>query len=253
MPEIKLATPLKYDHPKGTPVTVVDQYMNGNTGEKTWFVAPKIDGVYFGKAVTFFDSAIELRKKVLSNRKLMNPTDPDQGNGFINQEDVFNFFTEACSGIILLFAATESLANNLIENAPKHNYNKSRKIKMFSIGRYVVERKKSQILSLEQLLFLSIEEKLKNVLPCLYGIESPVNKNFWKDFKTLKQLRDGFIHCTRNHSYGADKGVNSLYAQLFDIDYEKLVNNIGELLTYLKDSQKQIERQSSNNIGNGQK
>lgn len=236
MPEVKLATPLKYDHPKGTPVTVVDQYINKSTGEKTWFVAPKIDGVYFGKVMNFFDNAIELRNKVFNNRKLANPTDPDQGNAFIDKDDVFNFFTEACSGIILLFAATESLANNLIENAQKHNYSKDRKIKMFSAGRYVLERKSKQSLSSEQLLFLGIEEKLKDVLPYLYGFESPTNKTFWQDFKTLKQLRDGFIHCNRNHAYGANKGVNSLYAQLFDIDYEKLINNISDLLTYLKDN-----------------
>lgn len=243
MPEIKLASPLKYNHPKGTKVTVVDQYINKSTGDKTWFVAPKIDGVYFGKAVNFFDNAIELRKKVLNNRKPVNPTDPDQGKGFINQEDVFNFFTEACSGIILLFATTESLANNLIENAPKRDYKKDRKIRVFSVGKYVLERIEKQALSTEQILFLGIEEKLKSVLPCLYGIETPVNKTFWQDFKTLKKLRDGFIHCTRNHSYGADRGVNSLYAQLFDIDYEKMVNNIGELLTYLKNDQKQTEGQ----------
>ncbi len=236
MPEVKLATPLKYDHSKGTPVTVVDQYINKDTGDKTWFVAPKTDGVYFGKAVNFFDNAVELREKVFSNRKPVNPTDPEQGKGFIDRKDVFNFFTEACSGIILLFAATESLANNLIENAPKHNYSKDKKIRMFSIGKYVIKRTENQTLSMDQILFLGIEEKLKDVLPCLYEIESPVNKIFWQDFKTLKKLRDGFIHCTRNHSYGANRGVNSLYAQLFDIDYEKLVNNIGELLTYLKNN-----------------
>lgn len=236
MPEIKLATPLKYDHPKGTPVTVVDQYINKTTKEKTWFVAPKIDGVYYGKAINFFENAIKIRNKVLNNRKPANPTDPDQGNFFIDQKDVFEFFTEACSGVILLFAATESLANNLIEKAPEHNYSKVIKVKMFSLGKYVIERKEKQFLSSEKLLFLGIEEKIKSVLPCLYNFESPVRKTFWQDFKNLKQLRDGFIHCTRNHAYGADRGVNSLYAQLFDVDYEKLLNNVGELLTYLKDN-----------------
>lgn len=236
MPEIKLATPLKYDHPKGTPVTVVDQYINKSAKEKTWFVAPKIDGVYYGRTVNFFENAIELRNKVINNRKLANPTDPEQGYAFIDQKAVFEFFTEACSGVILLFAATESLANNLIENAPRHNYSKNKKVDIFSIGKYVIGQKKEQLLSSEQLLFLGIEEKLKNVLPCLYNFESPANKDFWQDFRKLKQLRDGFIHCTRNHSYGADRGVNSLYAQLFDVDYEKLINNIGDLLTYLKDN-----------------
>ncbi len=236
MGEIKLSTPLKYNHPKGTPVTVVDQYISRKTKETTWFVAPKIDGLYFGRSASFFDNAIKLRNKVIKDRKPVNPTDPEQGNAFIDQKAVFEFFTEACSGVILLFAATESLVNNLIENAPKHNYGKDKKNNLFSIGKYAIKRKRSEVLNLEQLLFLGIEEKIKNVLPILYGFESPGNKTFWKYFKTLKQLRDGFIHCTRNHAYGADRGVNSLYAQLFDVDYEKLINNIGDLLTYLKDN-----------------
>lgn len=236
MAEITLSKPLKYDHPKGTPVTVVDQYINKNTGEKIWFVAPKVDGVYFGKAVKFFENAIELKSKVFSSKGPVNPKDSDQGNAFIDQEAVFELFTEASSGVILLFAATESLVNKLIERAPKHNYSKNVKVNMFSVGKYVIGRKKNRVLSLDELLFLSIEEKLKNVLPYLYGFESPADKTFWQDFKTLKSLRDGIIHSTRNHAYGADRGVNSLYSQLFDIDYEKLINNVGDLLTYLNNS-----------------
>jgi len=236
MVELNLSKPLKYDHPKGTPVTVVDQYINKSTGEKVWFVAPKIDAVYYDKAVKFFENAIELKDKVLKSLGPVNPKDQDQGNAFINKEAVFEFFTESCSGIILLFAAVESLVNNLIENASTYNYCKKKKTKIFSVGKYFIERKKNEVLSLEQLLFLSIEEKLKNVLPCLYKFESPANKKFWQDFKTLKLLRDGFIHCTRDHAYGANKGVNSIYSKMFDIDFEKLINNTGDLLIYLKNN-----------------
>ncbi len=233
MPEVKLATPLKYDHPKGTPITVVDQYINKNTGEKTWFVAPKVDGLYYGRAVKFFEKAIKLRKKVLASRGFVNPKDHEQGKAFINKDRVFNFFTEACSGVILLFAAVESLTNTLIEKSPKYDFKKKKRAKRISVGRIKIEWEKERALTLDELMFVGIEEKLKNVLPCLYDFKSPASKNFWQDFKKLKRLRNGFIHCTRNHAYGANKGVNSLYSQLFDIDFEKLVNNIGELIEYL--------------------
>ncbi len=234
--ELKLSKPLKYDHPKGTPVTVVDQYINKGTGEKIWFVAPKIDGVYYGKAVKFFENAIELKSKVLKSLGPVNPKDQNQGNAFIDEKTVFEFFTESCSGIVLLFATIESLVNNLIENAPAYNYYKKIKVNSFSVGKYFIGRRKNKVLSSEQLLFLGIDEKLKKVLPCLYKFESPAGKSFWQDFKTLKLLRDGFIHSTRDHAYGANKGVNSTYSQLFDIDFEKLINNIGDLLIYLKNN-----------------
>ena len=238
MAELKLSKPLKYDHPKGTPVTFVDQYINQDTGEKIWFAAPKIDGLYYGKSVKIFEDAIKLRNTIFKNLGPVNSKDSDQGNAFLNKEVIFEFFTETCSGIILLFAATESLVNNLIENAPEYNYCKKIKVNIFSIGKYIIVYKKNERLSLEQLLFLNIEEKLKKVLPCLYKFESPASKKFWQDFKNLKLLRDGFIHSTRKQAYGADRGVNSLYSQLFDIDFEKLVNNIGNLLMYLKDNTK---------------
>ncbi len=234
MIELKLSKPLKYDHPKGTPITVVDQYINHNTGKKVWFTAPKIDGLYYNKAVKFFESAIKLRSKVFKSLGPVNPKDSGQGNAFIDQEAVFNFFTEACSGIILLFAAVESLTNNLIENAPEHNYSKELKVNKFLIGKYSIRCKKNKVLSLEQLLFLNIEEKLKRVLPHLYKFKSPASKNFWQDFKTLKLLRDGFIHNIRDKAYGANKEVNSIYSQLFDIDFDKLINNTDDLLKYLK-------------------
>jgi hypothetical protein len=240
MPEIKLAKPTKYAHPKGTPITVVDQYTSKSTGEKVFFIAPKIDGVYYGKSVKFFESAINLRENVFHSKGPVNPKDLDQGNAFIDKTAVFEFFTEACSGTILLFAAVESLVNDLIESAHEYNYSKIKKDKILSIGKYFIGYKKSRILSLEQLLFLNIEEKIKNVLPCLYKFEFLSNNNFWQDFKNLKSLRDGFIHCTHNHAYGASRGVNSLYSQLFDVDFEKLVNSIGNLLTYLKNNAQKI-------------
>jgi len=240
MAELQLSKPLKYNHPKGTPVTVVDKYIN-KTGEDVWFVAPKIDGVYYGRAVKFFEHAIELRENVFKSKGAVNPKDQEQGNAFIDKNAVFEFFTEACSGIILLFASVESLVNSLIENSQNHNYNKVIKKKIFSLGKCSFEYKKNQILSLEQILFLNIEEKIKNVLPVLYKFESPASQNYWQDFKILKLLRDGFIHCTRNQSYGANRGVNSLHSQLFDIDFEKMINSIGDLLTYLKNnSQKNV-------------
>jgi len=189
----------------------------------------------------FKSIVFELKNKVFNGKGPINSKDPSQGNAFINKEDVFEFFTEACSGIMLLFAATESLANSLIENAPEYNYYNKKKVNIFSVGNYFVSRKNNAVLSLEQLLFLSIEEKLKKVLPCLYKFESPASKIFWQDFKTLKLLRDGFIHCTRNQAYGANRGVNSLYSQLFDINFEKFAYKIGDLLIYLQNnSQKTV-------------
>lgn len=238
MTEIKLSRPLKYSYPKGTPVTVVDKYVNTKTGEQTWFKAPKVEGVYYNRSKEFFSKAIELKNKLSRERGPVNPKDPEQGNAYTNENTVFDFFTESCSGLILLFGAVEALTNRLIEQASTLNYEEEKEVKKITFSKLIIRWKKMIGLSLEELSFLSIEKKLKYVLPCLYKIESPASKGFWEDFKMLKRLRNGIIHPTRSNAYGAHENRNSVYAELFEVDFEKLINNIEKLMKYLDDNTK---------------
>ncbi|MBI4049735.1 MAG: hypothetical protein HY395_02910 [Candidatus Doudnabacteria bacterium] len=234
MPIIKLATPLKYSHPKGTPVTVVDRYIDPNTKKETWFTAPKIVGVYYKKSIEFFNKALELRTRVFASRGPVNPKDSEQGTAFMDEQAVFDFFTEACSGIILLFGAVESLVNELIEKAPAIPYTEEKRAKIISLGKLSVYWRRQKSLSSQELSYKEIDLKLKYILPSLYSFESPAQKSFWGDFKLLKRLRDSVTHPTKSRAYGASKNMNSIYAEFFGVDFQQLVNGTGDLIKYLQ-------------------
>ena len=229
---------LKYSHPVGTPVTVIDFYIN-HKGERTFFTWPKVDGLYFERAKEIFGEATEKRKIVFQNRGPVNPKDLTQGQAFLDKDEVFNFFSLASEGIILLFGAVEALINSLIENIQLGLYSEKKYTGVVKLGNWRLQRRKHVYPTKEQVFFRGIEDKLKNILPICYGIESPVKKDFWASFCLLKKLRDGIMHPTRSKTYGADKEKNSVLAELFEIDFMKLVTDTESLLQYLEENCKE--------------
>ena len=89
------------------------------------------------------------------------------------------------------------------------------------------------------MFFSGIEDKLKNILPICYSIDPPTQKAFWTSFCLLKKLRDGIMHPTRSKTYGADKEKNSVLAELFEIDFTKLVADMESFLQYLEENCKE--------------
>lgn len=224
---------LKYNHPVGTPITVVDFYSN-RKGERTFFTWPKVEGLYFERAREIFTETVNKRKIVFKSRGPINPKDLTQGQAFIDENEVFNFFSLASEGIILLFGAVEALTNNLIEEVQSESYIEKRYTKVIQLSNWRLQRRKDVQLTKDRMLFRNIKDKLKNILPICYNIEPPTQRDFWASFCLLKKLRDGIMHPTRVKTYGVDKKSNSIFAELFEIDFEKLVADIEALLEYLE-------------------
>ncbi len=224
---------IKYSHPIGALITVVDFYINCK-GERTLFNWPKVDGLYFERAKEIFAEAANKRKIVFKSRGPVNPKDLTQGQAFIDEDEVFNFFSLASEGIILLFGAVEALTNTLIEEIPSESYKEQKYIKVIQLRNWRLQKRRTSQLTKEQMLFKNIKKKLKNILPIYYGIEPPAQKGFWASFCLLKKLRDGIMHPSRFKTYGADKETNSIFAELFEVDFKKLVTDIETLLEYLE-------------------
>ena len=49
----------------------------------------------------------------------------------------------------------------------------------------------------------------------------------------LKHLRDNVIHSTKRKAYGASQNMNSVYAEFFGIDFQKLVDSTRDLIKYI--------------------
>ena len=61
---------LKYEHPIGTPVTLIDRYIDKVSGKETWFIPPKVDGLYLEKARKLIDEANKKRGIIFSSHGL---------------------------------------------------------------------------------------------------------------------------------------------------------------------------------------
>lgn len=224
---------LKYEHKTGESVRKVDLYFDKENNEQIWFTAPKVDGLYFKKAEELLNDANHKRNDVKKSKGLVNPKDPQQGNAFINENAVFEFFSIASAGIILLFSSVEANINNAIETCKDVNYFEKKDKTIFKIWKLIVRFRQTSTLTKEEILFLDINTKLKKVLPKLYNFESPANENFWQKFSELKKIRDSLIHITSTKSYGASNYKNSVYAELMDLDFDELLNAIRNLIYYI--------------------
>ena len=233
------ATKLKYEHPTGTLVTLVDRYIDKASGNTTWFVSPKVDGLYLEKAKELINEANKKRGIVFASRGPVNPKDHTQGCAFTDEENLLDFFLLTTEVVILLYSAVEFLTNYSIEKAVDLTYKKYKYLSIFHIGGIRLELKKKVTLSQQEILFLRTEEKLKYVLPQHYSCESPSQKVFWESFIKLKHFRDDVIHATRYKTYGASRAQNSVYAELLAVDLNKLLADVEQLLYYLDQNIKQ--------------
>jgi len=224
---------LKHVHKTGEPVRKVDFYIDKKNNERICFVAPKVDGLYLKRAKELFKEADKKRNEVIKSKGPVNPKDPQQGNAFINENVIFDFFSITSAGIILLFSSVEANVNNAIESCKDINYFEKKDKTIFKIWKLIVRYRQSRALTKEEILFLDINTKLKKVLPKLYNFGSPAKENYWQQFSELKKIRDSLIHITSTKSYGASNNKNSVYAELIDLDFNELLNAIKKLINYI--------------------
>src|SRR3989344_3670063 len=96
---------LRFEHPVGTPVTLLDKVVEKVTGRETWFLAPKVDGMYLNRAEEFIKTAVEKKEAAFASRKPTNPKDPGIGESFTDKDSTLDFFELGSAAIILLHAA----------------------------------------------------------------------------------------------------------------------------------------------------
>lgn len=233
---------LKYEHPVGTLVSLIDKYTETKTGRQTFFFAPKVDGMYLERADEFIRIALSKRTAALASRKLTNPKDPLQGESFADKDSILDFFEYSSAAITLLHAAVEFTANRFIEQAKELQYRRSEYMTFLKFGNIRFQIRRETTLSLEEVLRLPLEEKLKSVLPAHYAFEPPSSKIFWQKFTLLKTLRDKLLHITHYQSYGASRGENSVFAKLLEVDLKDLLTQAEALIRYIEQKCQQTEQ-----------
>ncbi len=235
--ETTLAKPAKigrFEHAVGAPIAFIDKFTEKDTGIATWFYAPKVDGMYLNRAEALIDECLKKKAAAQASRRPMNSKDPTVGDAFGDKDSALDFFETGSIAIILLHATIEFIANLHIELAKDLHYVVRKDVTVLKLWGMRLQVKRDVVLSIEQVLFLSLDEKLKSVLPGHYAFTSPASQSFWQDYVELKKLRDELVHITRDRSYGASRGENSVYARLFEVDFMKLLKGTESLIDYVE-------------------
>ncbi len=134
-------------------------------------------------------------------------------------EELFNFFELSISSVVFSFNAVESYANMKI--AEDKYYEKKLKSSVYGA------------LSCENIEWLSLDEKIGDVLPQQLNIKTPKGTALWEKYIKLRKLRNKIIHIrkkdqTRSNLYTGmyPKNLWSDLFQTYNDNYPEISKNI---------------------------
>lgn len=95
---------------------------------------------------------------------------------------LFDYLENAIAEITFAFTALEAFANESVPKGFKYKWKSAKKEREQELEKADIER------------HVSLDEKLKKVLPLAHDIKSPSGTKPWQDYKKLKAIRDRLIH-----------------------------------------------------------
>lgn len=98
-----------------------------------------------------------------------------------DQKILFDFFQEFAAEVIFSFTAIESFANEMIPLEFRYDWMTSKATKL-NLNASEIERQ------------VSLDEKLKSVLPLAHSLKSPAGTKVWENYRKIKNMRDRLIH-----------------------------------------------------------
>ena len=140
------------------------------------FGLPSAPALYLSLAI----DARDRRKKIDVSAVFVEHPKP-QGIYPDEHEALFDFFQEFSAEVIFSFTALEAFANEMIPTNFTYDWTNGKKATI-TLSASEIERQ------------VSLDEKLKVVLPRAHGISSPAGTKPWEQFKSLKRVRDRLVH-----------------------------------------------------------
>lgn len=182
-------------------------------GQTAIIPIPDLTLVYFDAAYNYNNVRKGL-EKVLFDRLLVNRE--------INEDatkEVYSYFGNACSCIILLFTSLECFINHIIPD--NREYGKK------------IENKRTEIYTKEQIIrYIDFNEKMKEVIPSIF------NKNFFQKqtasnqhIDNLKQIRDEIVHTKSSKNYIAQE---ELIKKVLKFKYENTFEAVTSFINFYR-------------------
>lgn len=121
---------------------------------------------------------------------------------------LFSFFEHCLICVTFSFQTLEAFCNYSLSRTWRKPVEVKRKKAKETIHHEIAERE------------LSTEEKLKSLLPKIYGVPTPAGKAIWDKFIKLKRARDACVHIKYHDQYPLSREIDqeSLFFQFLDND-----------------------------------
>ncbi len=124
---------------------------------------------------------------------------------FLTESDAFDFLEDTIQSIILAFSAIEAFANEVIPGDFQYAHFRRSKEILEIADKQKIER------------FISLEDKLDQVIPEVLDVQSPKSYKCWSEFKKLKQIRDRVTHMKTEDRKSSGPEKDTLWHQLLKL------------------------------------
>lgn len=181
-------------------------------GKTVWFQSPQAGAFNILEAKRLRDHGEAKRLEALDD---LEPRPDGKSWQPLAEGLILDALADLTGAVLFSFAAIESLANEMIDNLPDGSV-------------FTDSRKKERDRS-EMVRWLSIEEKLRGVIPRFDDVPVlPKGENPWQRFDRLKDLRDDLMHA-KERTYSTDAQRPSIYGRLLRGDAATCVEDAYEM------------------------
>lgn len=154
---------------------------------------PNASALLLNSSASAFDLAQDIRKQSGIDTTLHREVN------FQSDKDAFDYIEKMIESIILAFTAIEAFANEAIPIDYVHARHLKSSIVLEGSSKETIER------------HLSLDEKLANVLPQIFGCTSPKGGRSWSGYVALKGVRDRIIHMKTEDRRSSGPEVNTVW------------------------------------------
>ncbi len=183
---------------KGAQIKVVSIIRLGS--RKTLTIAvPNATALFLNISARSWNEAGEIRER----NGIDNPTELDVE--FSGDGEAFDYIERVIESVIMAFSGLEAFVNEMIPDDYRYYTHRTSKTILEPINKEAIERS------------LSLNEKLKSVLPDALKIKSPKGRKCWGGFIKLKKIRDRIIHMKTADRESSGPANPNLWHELFKV------------------------------------
>ncbi len=160
---------------KGSQVTLVSTTQLTKKKQLT-IAIPNATAICISASRRIWKEALEIRNTSKIDRSLKSKVT------FNSKSEAFDYIERIMESIIMAYTALESFVNERIPDDFNYEHTNRKNYTTEVMDKQSIER------------WLSLNEKLSDVLPLAIGIQSPKGSKCWHSYHRFKKIRDRIIH-----------------------------------------------------------